>query len=102
MPRCNIVQVNEAIDRARGLLARYEDMAEMIRLGAYRMGSDPLIDEAIHYYPKLEKFLAQAISERSDLATGYAELNAILADGMAPREPPEIPPDSAGDGVDAS
>ena len=102
MPGCNNDQENQAVERARALLARYEDMAEMIRLGAYRMGSDPLIDEAIHYYPKLERFLAQAIGERSDLTTGYAELDAILADGMAPRDPPEIPPDPAGGGVDAS
>ena len=65
--------------RARGrLLAQYNDMAEMIRLGAYRRGSDPLVDEAIRYYPALEKFMAQSKDERCGLADGYAGLAAIL------------------------
>ena len=65
------------------LLATYEDMAEMIRLGAYRPGSDPATDEAIAYHDKLETFLSQEPHERTDLATGYAELTAILADGAS-------------------
>jgi flagellum-specific ATP synthase len=53
-------------------------MAELIRLGAYRAGSDPAVDEAIRYYPAIEAFLGQAKGERADLAGGYAELAAIL------------------------
>jgi flagellum-specific ATP synthase len=51
----------------------------MIRLGAYRMGSDPKIDESIKYYPLIEDFLRQAEKEESHLATGYQELAQILA-----------------------
>jgi flagellum-specific ATP synthase len=53
-------------------------MAEMIRLGAYRQGSDPRTDEAIRYYPELEEFLRQDRAERADLADGYARLGAII------------------------
>ncbi|HEX9463624.1 MAG TPA: flagellum-specific ATP synthase FliI, partial [Alphaproteobacteria bacterium] len=56
----------------------YEDMAEMIRLGAYRRGSDPLVDEAIRYNPDLERFLSQGKNERADLAGSYALLAEIL------------------------
>jgi len=56
-------------------------MGEMIRLGAYRRGSDPLVDEAIKYQPELERFLTQRKDERSGLADGYAGLAEIL--GMA-------------------
>ncbi len=63
---------------ARALLSRYEDMAEMIRLGAYRHGADPDVDEAIKYYPALEAFLSQAIDERCTLDEGYAALGQIL------------------------
>jgi len=79
MPGCNNARESALVDRARRLMATYEDMAEMIRLGAYRAGSDPLVDEAIRYRDALENFLAQGKDERSDLAGGYAGLAAILA-----------------------
>ena len=34
-------------DRARQVMATYADMEELIRLGAYRTGSSPEVDEAI-------------------------------------------------------
>jgi flagellum-specific ATP synthase len=49
-------------------------MAELIRLGAYRMGSDPKVDEAVKLYPAIETFLTQGKFERSSLDTVYAEL----------------------------
>jgi flagellum-specific ATP synthase len=78
MPDCNNPAENAIVSRARQLLAAYEDMAEMIRLGAYRAGSDPRTDEAIQYYPMIEEFLRQDRAERTDLATGYARLDEIL------------------------
>src|SRR3546814_6277218 len=59
MPGCNTDDENLLVSRARQLMATYEDMAELIRLGAYRLGSDPRVDEAIHYQPMLESFLKQ-------------------------------------------
>jgi flagellum-specific ATP synthase len=78
MPHCNSAEENLLVSRARQLLAAYEDMAEMIRLGAYRPGSDPKVDEAIKYYPALEAFLQQAELDRSDFMTGYRQLAEIL------------------------
>ncbi|MEE8548805.1 MAG: flagellar protein export ATPase FliI [Alphaproteobacteria bacterium] len=78
MPDCNTAEENAIVLRARKMLANYEDMAEMIRLGAYRVGSDAKTDEAIKYYPALEKFLSQERNDRSDLASGYAQLAAIF------------------------
>lgn len=79
MPNCNAPDENALISRARTLMATYSDMEELIRLGAYRPGSDPLVDEAIHYHSALEAYLAQRKDEASDLATGYAALAEILA-----------------------
>lgn len=78
MPACNSEAENAVVARARQLLATYEDMAELIRLGAYRQGSDAGVDEAIRYYPAIEAFLAQAKRDRTDLAAGYAGLAEIL------------------------
>ncbi len=81
MPGCNTPEENAVVGRARELLAAYEDMAEMIRLGAYRHGSDPRTDEAIRYYPLLESFLTQRKDERADLDHGYQQLAQILDSG---------------------
>ncbi|HEY4133664.1 MAG TPA: flagellar protein export ATPase FliI [Alphaproteobacteria bacterium] len=83
MPNCNTEDENKLVSRARELLSGYEDMAEMIRLGAYRHGSDPKTDEAIRYYPALDGFLKQPRNERADLPGGYAQLAAILQGGAA-------------------
>jgi flagellum-specific ATP synthase len=78
MPGCNTDQENALVGRARRLLSAYNDMAEMIRLGAYRRGSDPLVDEAIEYNPAIEEFLKQGKRERTDMEAGYAKLAEIL------------------------
>ncbi|TAD88898.1 MAG: flagellar protein export ATPase FliI [Alphaproteobacteria bacterium] len=78
MPGCNNPDENRIVLQARSLIAAYEDMAEMIRLGAYRRGSDARTDEAIHYYPMLDAFLSQGKDERTSLAEGYQTLAEIL------------------------
>ena len=78
MPDCNTAAETELVTRARRLLSIYEDMAELIRIGAYKRGSDQEIDQAIHYYPQIEGFLAQDKSTYSSLADGYQALAAAL------------------------
>jgi len=56
-------------------------MAELIRLGAYRAGTNPDVDRAIRLYPHLEAFLAQRKDERTKLESGYVTLSKILDAG---------------------
>ena len=78
MPDCNTDAENNLVSAARLLISTYENMAEMIRLGAYRKGTDPDVDRAIQFYPALENFLRQRKNESSTLEQGYAELAKIL------------------------
>ncbi len=78
MPACNTAEQNKIIDRTRQLISIYEDMSELIRLGAYRKGSDPQVDEAIHYFAGIEEFLSQTLEEATDLESCYANLSKIL------------------------
>ena len=78
LPACNTPGQNALIQRARQLMAVYEDMAELIRLGAYRRGSDPQVDEAIQYNDGIEAFLTQEITEATDLDTCYQMLAQTL------------------------
>ncbi len=78
MPGCNTEDENILVRRARALMATYEDMADMIRLGAYRRGSDPQVDESIKYHDALEAFLSQDKDDQADLQDGYERLAEIL------------------------
>jgi flagellum-specific ATP synthase len=53
-------------------------MAELIRIGAYKTGTNPEVDHAVALHPKLEAFLAQKKDERSGLSECYAALSDIL------------------------
>ena len=79
MPRCNSAEENQLVTKAKTVIATFENMEELIRLGAYRKGSDAAVDEAILLYPEIEAFLAQDVADRSDFAAGYARLTEILA-----------------------
>ncbi len=78
MPGCNSDQENNLVAKAKTLMATYNDMAELIRLGAYRRGSDAKVDEAIKYHDILEDFLRQKPGDISSLADGYAQLAKIF------------------------
>jgi flagellum-specific ATP synthase len=66
------------ITRARQIMATYADMEELIRLGAYRAGSSPEVDEAIRLHEPLESFLRQRKDEVASLADGYRQLQQIV------------------------
>jgi flagellum-specific ATP synthase len=78
MPACNSEDEQKLVLRARQPLTIYEDMAELIRLGAYKAGTNPEVDEAMRLYPQLEAFLAQAKTECAGLSEGYEALSAIM------------------------
>ncbi len=78
MPACNSDAENDLVNTARRHLAEYENMAEMIRLGAYRKGTNKDVDEAMTYYGPIEDFLRQGKTESDTIAGGYAKLAEIL------------------------
>jgi len=78
MPRAADPDFVPVIARARQVMATYADMEELIRLGAYRPGSSPDVDEAIRMHEPLEDFLRQAKEEATSLPDGYRRLAEIL------------------------
>ena len=79
MPGCNTADEQAIVARARGPLATYDDMAELIRLGAYKMGANAEVDASIKLHPQLEAFLTQRKEERSKLSDGYGALDRIIS-----------------------
>jgi flagellum-specific ATP synthase len=74
LPGCASAAENELLAQARRLMASYEDMEELIRLGAYAKGSNADVDEAIRVRPGLEAFLAQAQDEATSIEDGFVRL----------------------------
>ncbi len=81
MPGCNTPEEQAIVARARAPLATYEDMAELIRLGAYKSGTNPEVDAAVKLYPQLEEFLSQKKDECTNLTVGYEALETIVGAG---------------------
>ena len=81
MPGCVPADFRPVLAKARELMSVYADMEELIRLGAYRKGSDPTVDRAIAMNPALEAFLSQQREDKTTIADGYNMLEAII--GMA-------------------
>jgi flagellum-specific ATP synthase len=79
MPGCNSPDEQKLVSKARKPLTIYEDMAELIRLGAYKIGTNPEVDSAVKLHAPLEAFLAQDKDEQATLGEGYAALADILA-----------------------
>ncbi len=78
LPDCNDQAENQLITIARSIMTTYEDMAEMIRLGAYRRGGDKEVDQAIELYPRIEDFLRQGVHESCNLEDSYDQLAEAL------------------------
>lgn len=85
VPGCNNDAENAIARRARKILALHGDMADLVRLGAYKAGSDPAVDEALEVMPRLEDVLRQGREERTSLADSFAMVKAAL-DGHAPKK----------------
>lgn len=64
--------------RVKQLFSRYERSRDLISVGAYNAGTDPVLDEAIRLRSKIESFLQQGISERADIAESLRELTALF------------------------
>jgi flagellum-specific ATP synthase len=79
MPGCQGPAEREVVRDARQVMAAYANMEELIRIGAYRAGADPLVDRAIQLNPGIEAFLGQAPDEATRLDESFAALAAILS-----------------------
>jgi flagellum-specific ATP synthase len=66
------------IRRARAILSLHGDMVDMVRLGAYRAGTDAAVDEALRLTPAIEAFLRQSPGDRSDFLAAFAQLEQAL------------------------
>lgn len=68
----------EQIRHFKQLFSRYQRSLDLISVGAYAAGSDPLLDQAIKLYPAFEGFLQQALSEQADFNSSVNRLYSLF------------------------
>ncbi len=78
----------EAARRLRQLLAAYEDARDLVAIGAYARGSDPLVDRALELLPAINDFLRQRADESTPFSETVAALRAIDPDFPLPADDP--------------
>ena len=74
------------IRRLKQLMAAYNAQRDLIAIGAYQRGNDPLVDDALALWPRILQFLGQDVSESASVEESRNAL-ARLLDGE-----PEIAP----------
>jgi flagellum-specific ATP synthase len=61
----------------RRLLAAHAKSEDLVRIGAYRPGTDEELDRAIRAMPALREFLAQGSEERVTMEQAIEQLSAM-------------------------
>lgn len=80
LPDCHAPAEYAVLSAARRVLAKYADMEELIRMGAYKPGADPEIDAAIRFATPVEVFLSQRKHEQMVSDQSFAELYTLLGE----------------------
>ena len=74
VPGCLKPVERETVRRARALLSTYAEVADLVRLGAYKAGADAEVDEAVVLAPRIERALHQDKTKSTSLSDSFAAL----------------------------
>jgi flagellum-specific ATP synthase len=66
----------------RRLMGALREVKELVEIGAYQTGSDPLVDRARQLAPQIEAFLQQPMDDVTPVAEAWAWLQRIVRGGM--------------------
>lgn len=80
LPDCHAPAEYAVLAAARRVVAKYIDMEELIRMGAYKPGSDPDTDAAIRFADPVDLFLTQRKHETMPADQSFAEIYRLLGE----------------------
>ena len=79
-----------AAQELRSLLAAEKDKRDLVAIGAYERGTDPLADRAIDLKPSIDAFLRQSVEDRGDAVAADAALAAVVGGAGAGMAAPGV------------
>lgn len=68
----------DAINQLKYLYSSYQQNKDLITVGAYQKGSDPVIDDAIDSMPEIRTFLCQNINEKVRMSESVDRLREMM------------------------
>jgi flagellum-specific ATP synthase len=68
----------QAARRLKQLYSRYERSRDLISVGAYAPGSDPVLDQAIALNERIEAFLCQEITDKVGMLESLGQLTTLF------------------------
>jgi FliI/YscN family ATPase len=81
MPAVTSSAHQEAAACIREALGAARNVEDLVRIGAYVPGSDPVTDRALERLPAIQAFLRQAVDDPADFAESVRRLEAIWQAG---------------------
>ena len=67
------------VKKFRRLMAIWEENRDLVSVGAYRVGTNPELDEALQRRGALQAFLQQDVDERVEYESGFRKLAEVLS-----------------------
>ncbi len=64
--------------RFKQLYSRYQRSRDLIAVGAYAPGADPLLDKAVAMYPQIEAYLQQKMNECENYEDSVVKLHRLF------------------------
>jgi len=68
----------EMAAKIRNHMATYRDAQDLISIGAYKPGSNPVIDQAVQLRKPIEDFLIQPMNEAHGMEETLARMQKLL------------------------
>ncbi len=70
----------EVASQVRSVLSAYDEVKDLIQVGAYRPGTDPGTDRVVRAKPRIDHFFRQEKASRRELDVDLASLKALLGE----------------------
>lgn len=74
----------QAAAHLRNMASLYKENEDLITIGAYQQGSNPMVDQAIASRPQIEQFLGQSARDVATWENTVSQLKALQAQTAAP------------------
>jgi flagellum-specific ATP synthase len=71
-------QHQQSARKLKQLYSRFERSRDLVAVGAYAAGSDPVLDQAIRMNEQIEKFLCQEITEKVGMLESLGQLTSLF------------------------
>ncbi len=80
MPMVVSDQQMDMARQIRELVAAYDDVEDLVSIGAYKEGTKPIADRAIAKWEAINRFLRQAKAEASDYEETLNSMEVLTGD----------------------